>query len=142
MATFTDLNLKLVVIERLMYTDGTLAPPFRLADVLKERGLGDDPWDYAYAHDLAYKVVPEARAYFEALEISDELLASVDELVMDGGLAVYQECAPVWDGEDDLFDIATLDDLALLPNLRRVIGSEFLGPELRAALGARGVTAD
>ncbi|MER5947787.1 hypothetical protein ABT127_17170 [Streptomyces sp. NPDC001904] len=142
MATFTDLNFKLVVVEQLMYTDGTLAPAFRIADLLKERGLGDDPWTYAYDHDLAYKIVPEAREYFEALEIGDELLASVEELVMDGGLRVYQECAPVWDGEDDLFDIRVLDDLALLPNLRRVTGSEFLGPELRAALTTRGIDAD
>ncbi|MFE6889708.1 DUF6892 domain-containing protein [Streptomyces sp. NPDC057694] len=142
MATFTDFNLKLVVVEQLMYTDGTLTPVFRIAELLKERGLGDDPWTYAYDHDLAYKVVPEARAHFEALEISEELLASVRELVMDGGLRVYQECAPVWDGEDDLFDIGTLDDLALLPNLRRISGSEFLGPELRSALTARGIVAD
>ncbi|WP_420035798.1 DUF6892 domain-containing protein [Streptomyces sp. cg28] len=142
MAAFTDLNFKLVVVERLMYDDGTLTPVFGISDLLKERGLGDDPWAYAYDHDLAFKVVPEAREYFEALEISDELLATVEELVMDGGLRVYQECAPVWDGEDDLFDIEVLDDLALLPNLRRVIGSEFLGPELRAGLAARGVVAD
>ncbi|MEU6847091.1 hypothetical protein ABZ930_35005 [Streptomyces sp. NPDC046716] len=142
MATFTDLNFKLVVIEKLMYDDETLTPAFRMADLLKERGLGDDPWTYAYDHDLAFKVVPEAKEYFEALEISDELLASVEELGMDGGLRVYQECAPVWDGEDDLFDIQVLDDLALLPNLRRVCGSEFLGPELRSALAARGIVAD
>ncbi|MFJ4716113.1 DUF6892 domain-containing protein [Streptomyces sp. NPDC088785] len=142
MTSFTDLNFKLVVIERLMYDDRTLTPAFRLADLLKERGLGDDPWRYAYDHDLAYKIVPEAREHFAALEISDGLLASVEELTLDGGLRIYRECAPVWDGEDDLFDITVLDDLALLPNLRRISGSEFLAPDLLAVLAERGIDAD
>ncbi|MFI8306119.1 DUF6892 domain-containing protein [Streptomyces sp. NPDC085927] len=86
--------------------------------------------------------MPEARAYFESLEIGDELLSGVEELCMDGGNRVYQECAPVWDGEDDLFGIASLDDLALLPNLRRVLGAEFLGPDLADVLERRGITAD
>lgn len=142
MARFKDFNFKLVVIEQLMYIDEKLTPRFGLAGLLGEKGLGNDPWEYAQEHDLAYKVVPEARAYFESLEIGDELLAGVEELCMDGGNQVYQECAPVWDGEDDLFDIASLDDLALLPNLRRVLGSEFLGPELADVLESRGITAD
>lgn len=135
---FKDFAFKLVVVEKLMYLDGTLTPRFRIAEAL---AVGD-PWQHAYDRGLAYQVLPEARAYFEALEIPAGLLATVGELVMDGGLQVYQECAPVWDGEDELFDIASLDDLALLPNLRRVVGSEFLGPELQDVLRARGVAAD
>ncbi|MGY0065436.1 DUF6892 domain-containing protein [Streptomyces sp. QTS137] len=142
MARFKDFNFKLVVIEQLMYIDETLTPQFSLAGLLKKKGLGDDPWDYAQEHDLAYKVVPEAREYFESLEISYELLSGVEELCIDGGNQVYQECAPVWDGEDDLFDITSLEDLALLPNLRRVLGSEFLSPALTDVLRSRGVTAD
>ncbi|MEU2978876.1 hypothetical protein ABZ678_18225 [Streptomyces hirsutus] len=105
MARFKDFNFKLVVVEQLMYIDEKLTPQFSPAGVLKEKGLGDAPWEYAQEHDLAYKAVPEAREYFESLELSDELLAGVEELCMDGGDQVYQECAPVWDGEDDLFDI-------------------------------------
>ncbi|WP_309032691.1 DUF6892 domain-containing protein [Streptomyces alfalfae] len=142
MATFEDFNFKLVVVEQLMYIDGTLTPRFHLADLLKERGITDSPWEYAQQHGLAYQVVPEARDHFTSLEISDELLAGVEVLCMDGGNQVYQECAPVWDGEDDLFDIASLDDLVLLPNLRRILGSEFLSPRLRQLLGARGIAAD
>jgi uncharacterized protein DUF6892 len=142
MADFQDFNLKLVVVDKLMYVDRTLTPRFRIAELLRDKGLGDDPWRYAYDSGLAYQVLPEAREHFEALEIGDDLLAGVEELVLDGGLQVYAECSPVWDGEDDLFDIAALDDLALLPNLRRVIGSEFLGPALLDVLRARGVAAD
>jgi hypothetical protein len=135
---FQDFNFKLVVVEKLMYDDAALTPAFRIADVLP----AGDPWQYAYDRGLAYQVLPEARAYFSALEIGPDLLATVDELVLDGGLRVYQECAPVWDGEDDLFDIRSLADLPLLPNLRRVLGAEFLGPELQAELTARGIAAE
>lgn len=134
---FQDFNFKLVVVEKLMYDDRTLTPAFDIAAVLPT----DDPWQYAYDRGLAHQVQPEARAYFSELAISPALLATVEELVMDGGLQVYQECAPVWDGEDDLFDVKSLADLALLPNLRRVIGSEFLGP-LQTELAARGIAAD
>jgi hypothetical protein len=142
MAEFKDFNFKLLVIEQLMYTDETLTPKFHLVDLLREKGLGNDAWTYAQQHGLAYKVVPEARDHFAALHISDELLAGVEELCLDGGLEVYQECAPIWDGEDDLFDVASLDDLALLPNLRRIVGSEFLTPEQQDVLLARGIVAD
>ncbi|MDT7801274.1 MAG: hypothetical protein QOI78_4707 [Actinomycetota bacterium] len=40
-----------------------------------------------------------------------------------------------------VYDVPSLDDLALLPNLRHVVGSEFLGPELRDVLRARGIAA-
>jgi hypothetical protein len=133
---FRDFNFKLVVIEKLMYGDQVLTPPFRFADLVP-----GDAWQYVYDRGLAYQVQPEARAYFEALEISPDLLATVDELVLDGGLQVYHECAPVWDGEDDLFDITSLADLALVPSLRRVVNSEFLGPDLRAQLASHGIEA-
>ncbi|CAM5239899.1 hypothetical protein SHIRM173S_01218 [Streptomyces hirsutus] len=141
MAWFKDFNFKLVVIEQLTYIDEKLTPQFSLAGVLKEKGLGDDPWEYAQEHDLAYKVVPEAREYFESLELSDELLAGVEELCMDGGNQVYQECAPVWDGEDDLFDITSLDDLVLLPTSAASWGLESPG-DLAGVLESRDITAD
>jgi hypothetical protein len=139
MATFQDFFFKLLVIQKLMYTDGTLTPPFRLADHLGVRDAQSHAWD----NDRAFTVYEEARAHFEALEIGDDLLATVDELLIDGGLEVYQECAPVWDGEDDLFDVRSLADLDLLPHLRRVIGSEFLSaPGMQEELAARGIAAE
>ncbi|WP_448318222.1 DUF6892 domain-containing protein [Streptomyces sp. CO7] len=142
MAQFKDFNFKLLVIEQLMYTDETLTPRFHLVDLLRQQGLGNDAYTYAQQQGLAFKVVPQARDHFASLHIPDDLLAGVEELCLDGGLEVYQECAPIWDGEDDLFDVASLDDLALLPNLRRVIGSEFLTPEQRDVLVARGIETD
>ena len=142
MARFKDFNFKLLVIEQLMYNDNALTPEFSFFQYLKDKGVSDGPWEHAHQRGLAYQVVPEVREYFESLEIGDELLAGVQELCIDGGNRVYQECAPIWDGEDDLFDVGSLDDLALLPNLRRVVGSEFLGPDGRETLRARGIAAD
>ncbi|MEU0991233.1 DUF6892 domain-containing protein [Streptomyces sp. NPDC005953] len=141
MTTFTDFNFKLLVVEQLMYSDETLTPKFHLAERL---GV-DNPFGYAVEKDLAYTVLPEARTFFEALEISDELLASVEVLIADGGNEVYNECAPMWDGEDDLFDVRSLDDLALLPNLKCIAGAEegiLAVPNKLEILAARGIATE
>ncbi|MEV6309525.1 hypothetical protein AB0M10_13120 [Streptomyces sp. NPDC051840] len=141
MAQFKDFNFKLLVIEKLMYEDETLTPAFSIDEWMRDRGITDTV-GYVYEQDLAYQVLEESRAYFEQLEISDELLASVDELLLDGGHQVYYECSPVWDGEDDLFDVRSLDDLALLPNLRLIDNADMLTlPDAEDQLAARGIEA-
>jgi hypothetical protein len=83
--------------------------------------------------------------YFEGLEISDELLAGIEELCFDGGLDIYGHCAPAWDGEDGLFDVRSLDDLVPLPNLRRVTAVDsgtLVAPGKRELLAAHGIAAD
>ncbi|MGW2178186.1 DUF6892 domain-containing protein [Streptomyces sp. NPDC001732] len=144
MPAFRDFNFKLLVIEKLMYQDKTLTPAFSIDECLKAKGANDAQL-YAFDNDLAYTVLDEARTYFEALEISEELLATVDTLLVDGGLQVYYECSPVWDGEDDLFDVGSLDDLDLLPNLRRIVGARDCGlgvPFKEEILAARGIASD
>ena len=39
-------------------------------------------------------------------------------LTIDGGAQVYLQIIPHWDGEDDAFDITSVDDAALLPKLK------------------------
>ncbi|MFE6104620.1 DUF6892 domain-containing protein [Streptomyces laurentii] len=142
MADFRDFAFKLVVVDKLMYRDKTLTPAFGIEAHMRERGV-EDLDDHMEENGLDFTILDEARAYFEALEIPDELLATVDELVFDGGLKVYRECAPVWDGEDDLFDVRSLDDLDLLPNLGVVTGArslEHMCPGAKDVLAARGIT--
>ncbi|MCX4846460.1 hypothetical protein [Streptomyces sp. NBC_00893] len=144
MPAFRDFNFKLLVIEQLMYRDKTLTPAFSIDECLRAKGI-TDPQLYAFDNDLAYTVLDEARAHFEALEISEELLATVDTLDIDGGHQVYCECSPVWDGEDELFDVQSLDDLDLLPNLRRITGAQDCGmgaPFKEEILAARGIASD
>jgi hypothetical protein len=141
MREFRDFNFKLTVIEKLMYTDKTLTPAFSIDALLRERGI-PDAQSYVWDNDLASTVLEESRQYFEALEISDELLASVESLLIDGGHQIYYECSPVWDGEDDLYDIHSLDDLALLPNLKLIEdpGTNMLAvPNRLEILATRGI---
>ncbi|MEV7507107.1 hypothetical protein AB0O57_03990 [Streptomyces sp. NPDC091201] len=141
MTGFRDFNFKLLVVEKLMYWDETLKPAFDLRAHMRARGVQDLD-AYVAANGLEYTVLPEARAHFEELEIPAELLATVDELTFDGGHQVFQECAPVWDGEDDLFDLHSLEDLRLLPNLKLFTGAdalEYMLPGALDTLAAHGV---
>lgn len=130
---FRDFNFKLLVIEQLMYWDQTLSPAFSLREHMRARGI-DDLDAYVEANRLEYTILPEARAYFQELKIPADLLASVEELTFDGGHQVFMECAPVWDGEDDLFDVRSLDDLDLLPNLKLFTGGSELEHMLPGSL--------
>ncbi len=144
MSQFRDFNLKLLVIEELMYGPQPLLPVYDLSAQLAERGI-KDPTGYVLENALDAEVLPEPRAHFEALEIPAELLARVEELCFDAGAEVFRHCAPAWDGEDDLFDVRSLDDLALLPNLREVTFVEdgvLAVPDAAEAFAARGIETD
>ena len=141
MATFTDFNFKLLVIDDLMYFQEVIVPPFDIAEALKADGV-TDPWQYAV--DSGLPILEQARAYFEALDLPAELLAQVDTLTLDGGLQIYHECAPAWDGEDDRFDIHSLADVDLLPNLATIeVAADLIAvPGWRETLTARGIDID
>lgn len=141
MTVFRDFAFKLLVVEKLMYGDETLSPAFNLRQHMRARGI-EDLDAYVGENGLEYTILDEARTYFENLEIPAELLAGVEELTFDGGHQVFMECAPVWDGEDDLFDVHRLDDLDLLPNLKSFTGGrelEHMLPGARDILAARGI---
>ncbi|GHA64203.1 DUF6892 domain-containing protein [Streptomyces termitum] len=144
MSQFHDFNLKLLVIEELMYGDEPLLPVYDVHARLAERGITDAA-SYALQNDLVSEVLPESRAHFEALEIPAELLARVEELCFDAGTDVFHHCAPAWDGEDDLFDVRSLADLDLLPNLREVTFVEdgvLAVPDAAEIFAARGIETD
>ncbi|MEU9298483.1 DUF6892 domain-containing protein [Streptomyces sp. NPDC048266] len=144
MTPFRDFNLKLLVLEELMYGPDPLLPVYDLPARLARRGIGD-PASYVLEKGLHTEVLPESRAYFEALEIPAELLARVEELCFDAGADVFRHCAPAWDGEDDLFDVHSLDDLVLLPNLRQVTFVEdgvLAVPDAAEVFTARGIETD
>jgi hypothetical protein len=143
MTEFRDFNFKLIVIDELMYRQRVLTPAFDLGNSMLARGI-DLPAVYVLENDLDEDVLAESRTYFEGLEISDELLAGIEELCFDAGLDIYWHCAPAWDGEDGLFDVHSLDDLALLPNLRRVTAvnsGTLVAPNKRELLAAHGIAA-
>jgi hypothetical protein len=142
-ATFKDFNFKLVLIDVLMYEQALLTPAFDLGARMRERGI-DIPAVYVLENDIDDEVLDESRTFFEELEIGDELLAEVETLCFDAGQEIYRHCAPAWGGEDDLFDIRSLDDLALLPNLKRVTAVDdgtLVAPGKWEIFAARGIEA-
>ncbi|MFC7220884.1 DUF6892 domain-containing protein [Streptomyces polyrhachis] len=66
-------------------------------------------------------------------------------MCFDAGADVFRHCAPAWDGEDDLVDVRSLDDLALPPNLREATFVEdgvLAVPDAAEVFAARGIDTD
>ncbi|MFE3028790.1 DUF6892 domain-containing protein [Nocardia tengchongensis] len=138
MTEFVDFNLKLAVIEELMYGEDPKLAPWSLEETLAAQGFSGDLWQYSF-DNFPDQVVPEARAYFESLELPADLLAGVHQLNFDGGCQVYFECCPHWDGESDQFDVHSLDDLHHLPGLKSVVCADLLAPHLQDILRSLGI---
>ncbi|WP_394618780.1 DUF6892 domain-containing protein [Lentzea sp. JNUCC 0626] len=130
---FVDANFKLAVVQELMYNQ-ELLPKFSLRDHAAEQGFTYD--------DGSFEAVPEALAYFAALEVPVELADKITEIYLDGGNEIYLEIAPGWDGEDGLFDVHEFADVQYFPNLKSMT-LLYTGDEgALEALRARGIEAD
>ena len=114
---FQDLNFKLLVIQALMYHEEKLTPRFDVREFARRYTARE-----VMIEDEGYDPIPEVLDHFRGLPIAPELLARVEELGFDGGLEIYSQICPYWDGEDDVFDPVSAADVALLPNLRRLSG--------------------
>lgn len=112
---FKDLNLKLLVVDDLMYHQGILLPRFDLDEFARQYTARE-----IMIEQEGYGVIPEALHYFDTLVIPPELLARVEELNFDGGAEIYSQIFPYWDGECDTFDVQSIKDIGLLPNLKRM----------------------
>lgn len=135
---FKDLNLKLLVIDDLMYGQEILLPRFDLEEFVKQYTARE-----IMIEQDGYDVIPEALQYFEALVIPPELLARVEELNFDGGAEIYSQIFPHWDGECDTFDVGSIKDIGLLPNLKRMSDMPDAFIERHAAaLRKRGIETD
>ncbi|MGP8217198.1 MAG: DUF6892 domain-containing protein [Bacteroidia bacterium] len=112
---FKDFNFKLAVIEVLMYQKGLLKPKFNVFDFYKKTHKGKelDPVDN--------QLIPEAKKYFEELDIPSELLNKVDKIAQHPGNKTIEQVIPIWDGEGTEFDIRSTDDLKLMPNLKQAV---------------------
>lgn len=133
---FKDFNFKLAVINELMYNQGVINPLFRRRQFLEDQGITPDP------ERDEWEIIPEVRAYFEQLEIPAEMLATVEEIYQDGGDEIYMEVVEMWDGEDDKFNITSTDDLALLPNLKKITLFYDDAEAMVPAFQAKGIEAE
>jgi len=125
-----DFNLKLMVINQLMYVDEVLLPKFEVwewAQTYTERAVDIEK--------EGYDEIAEVRAIFKRMEIPMELLIDITELKPDGGDRIYSQLVPFWDGEDNRFEVASVEDIDYLPNLKATNKMNFskdLVKELRA----------
>ena len=116
----SDFNFKLMIINELMYVDEVLLPKFNIsefAEQYKERKINIE--------EEGYDTIPEAEAYFRNLEIPMDLLIDIKELKPDGGDEIYGQLIPFWDGEDDQFDVKSIEDIKYLPNLKATNSMNF-----------------
>lgn len=134
---FKDFNFKLAVVQVLMYQKKCLGPLFDVYEFTE--GYTGRQID---VEDEGYDIIPEVKAYFEQLDIPAELLPLVDELSQDGGDDIYMQLCPYWDGEDDIFNIYSAEDAALLPNLKSVtLFYDDAGERILQEFRQRGITA-
>jgi hypothetical protein len=141
--SFHDFSFKLAVITRL-YQDGILRDQFDTGSCIEEargwkQGEGYRWLDSQYMQGLE-DVIPEAKAYFESLKITDSMVNHITELFSDGGDKVYLDIYPFWSGEDDTFDIKSAEDVKLLPKLKKArLLFGYPGTELKNAFMEQGV---
>lgn len=132
---FADFNFKLAVIEELMYNKELLKPKFdvyEFAEINNIEGFS--------AIEGGYEPIPEVVEYFKALEIDINLAKQVTEIYQDGGNEIYMNIAPQWDGEDNIFNIQSYEDLKHFPNLKKMTLFET-DPEIFEELKSKGINA-
>jgi len=113
-AQFTDFNVKLAVLQHLMYEHRTVEPKFSIYDFIeifdgRKIRLSED----------GYAVIPEAKTWFDTLQIPLSALENITEIYQDARDDIYGEIFPYWDGECDTFNITSAEDFALMPNLKK-----------------------
>lgn len=112
-APFADPNLKLVVLDALLAAGGVnLGAP----DDLAHHCMGEG---YDRERD-GYALLRPVYDYLVRYPLKPDQLAAVTSLTFDGGSEIYVYAYPFWDGEELLFDVASLEGLEHLPNLKQI----------------------
>ena len=111
----TDFNFKLCVVQILMYEKQLIQPVFNLrefAERYKEREIDTEK--------EGYDIIPEARAWFEQLEIDRKFAHEIIDIDQCGGSDIYFALYPFFSGETDEFNIQSFEDVKQFPNLKKV----------------------
>ncbi|MBE6759285.1 MAG: hypothetical protein E7554_04245 [Ruminococcaceae bacterium] len=111
---FDNFNFKLAVIQELMYEQEVLKPHFDLYDYLK--------FKKSRANTESPRNIKPAVDFFTTLRIPVSLAESVRSIDMDGGNEIYMNICPMWDGEDERFDLTAVSarELKQFPNLKHM----------------------
>jgi hypothetical protein len=103
---FKDLNFKFCVISELHHLG------FFKEEAGKIKDENYNPEDYSD------EPIVEVYEYYKNLEIGQELLDKIECLRPDGGDYAYDYMMNNWDGEDNQFDIHSIDGIDKLQNLK------------------------
>ncbi len=112
---FADLNFKLAIIQELMFNQGLLQPQFDVYKFVKRYDKRKID-----INKEGYEPIPEALEYFKNLEIDKKFAELVTEIYQDAGNNIYMNISPLWDGEDNGFNIRTYEDIRYFPNLKKM----------------------
>ena len=114
---FTDFNFKLIVVDALLDKNPVFEQELQN---LKEK-YTNDYWNWSEEEfEEKEGLIPEMFEYFANLKLEQNDLAKITALCFDGGNEIYFYLCPDWDGENDLFDVTSVDGFEKLPNLNEV----------------------
>ena len=126
---FHDFGFKLIVINSLLDKETSFGKTLKDMEEKYTK-------DYEYG---TYKCIPEMMDYLQKLKLTDDDLAQVTTLDFDGGNSIYCYIMPDWDGESDEFDVYSVEDYVLLPNLKEVFYISMCEPSLLDLFKEKGV---
>jgi hypothetical protein len=131
---FDNLNFKLAVIQVLMYDLEVLKPRFDIYD-FAEQSSGEE------IDTESETIIKPALDYFANLPIPADLADKVEEIYMDGGNDIYMNIIPLWDGEDETFDLdeVSLEEVKQFPNLKKATIVSGNYEKVKSVLEAAGV---
>jgi len=119
-----------------MYNKELLKPKFDVYEFAETKKIGGFS-----AVKGGYEPIPEVVEYFKALEIDKNLAEQVTEIYQDGGNEIYMNVTPQWDGEDDIFNIQSFEDLKHFPYLKKMTLFET-DPKIIGELKSKGIDAE
>lgn len=130
---FKDFNFKLIVVDALLDKEPVFEQEL---EALKEQFTTQ----YEWYEDM--KPIPQIMTYLQNLELSKKDLLKVDYLCFDGGNEIYHILQPDWDGEDEFFDVTSVEGFEHLPNLMTVDYISMAEPEVLEPLREAGITVE
>ncbi|QJX80117.1 DUF6892 domain-containing protein [Priestia megaterium] len=118
---FTDFNFKLIVIEELLDKN----PLF--LNKLKEL---EAKYNNNYEWYSDAEPIVQILDYLKSLKLETSDLEKIEYLCFDGGNEIYGIIKPDWDGEDELFDVTSVEGFQHLKNLKRVDYTSMCDPKV------------
>lgn len=109
-----DINLKLALINTLM--GDNLIPEFNIKSFFREILSRE----YDSNSDYNWIPIKSIEKYFAELYLKHEDLLSIRSLYVDGGDDIYHYIIPQWDGEDNYFNIRSLEGIQSCSSLRQI----------------------